>query len=290
VDRFAILCKSYLHDLERCSRLMDSVRRHNVDSVPVYLCVPQDDRLRFEARIGRQGVTYLSDEDVTRQAGPQSWVSQQLVKLGFARAELAENYLWIDSDFEIVRDFCEGEFFAYDGIPCTVVSEARRDPFLARFLGGDPGDIECTKMLEGVFDSYRKIRDWFGRRGPLFFFGAPAIWSTRVVRALEDHVLARGLDFRAMLALAPYELCWYGEFLLRERTIPLVPRSGLSLCFTRDEQYRRFLTAGFTLDEFARAGYLAVNFASKWMSQPSAAAEPLRIQRSPTRRLATRPR
>lgn len=284
MDELAILCKSYRHDLDRCASLVESLRRHNRDDVPFYLSVPERDRHRFVNRLGTDAIRYLSDEEVVGGSLVQSWVNQQLVKLGFARRGVAENYLWIDSDFVVLRDFVAAEFFAYPGIPFTVVFEAKPDPYWEKVVGAPPNDPEYARMFERVHAAQAKIRDWFGRTGPLYYFGSPVIWSSRVVRALEELMLERGLDFEGMLALAPFEMNWYGEFLLARSVMPLVPRGALAVYFTRDWQYLRFLEQGLTLEDFAtRGGALAVNFASKWMSAfPVSSAGP--IERARQRR------
>lgn len=270
VDDLAVLCKSYRRDLDQCALLVESIRQHNQDDVPFYLCVPRADRYHFANRIGANGVLYVSDEEIAGGPARQSWVRQQLVKLRFAERGLTANYLWIDSDFVVLRNFRRAEFFAYPGVPYTVISEVRRDPFCEKLLGNALDDPEYARMLEGVHAAYAVIRDWFGRSGPSYYFGAPAIWSSAVVRELEAAVRDRGFTFESMLRLAPFEMQWYGEFLLSHAPIPVVPRSGMAVCFTRDWQYRRFLASGLTLDDFAAAGYLAVNFAAKWMISSTA--------------------
>jgi hypothetical protein len=265
MDEIAIFCKSYRRDLDRCAGFVESLFRHNRDELPFYLSVPARDRRRFEARLGTGRIRYLADEEVMGSEISQSWVTQQLVKLRFARLGLAHNYVWFDSDFVMLRDFSGDELFAYPGVPYTVVFEARSDVYYERMLGEPEADPEYARMLAGVSAAHAVVRDWFGRTGPLYFYGAPAIWSCQVVQALEVFLRERGSSFEAMLARAPYEMSWYGEFLLAHRTIPVVPRGSLAVCFTRDQQYERFLAHGFTLEAFAARGYLAANFAAKWM-------------------------
>jgi hypothetical protein len=264
-------CKSYAPDLERCAQLVKSFRRHNRDFDALHLSVPAAERGLFRDRLGSEGIEYLSDEEILGGALAQSWRSQQLVKLSFGLLDIAENYFWIDSDFVIIRDFAQAEFFAFPGVPFTVAWEFRHNIFQQRVLGGDAErqDAERERMVASVQAALALIRDRFGRQGPLLSYGAPAIWSCKVVRALAQTAKGNGFDFEKMLEIAPFELNWYGEFLMASATIPVIPRDNLALHFTRDYEYENFLKAGWTLADLAREGFLAVNFASKWM-QPVA--------------------
>jgi hypothetical protein len=261
-------CKSYAPDLERCAQLVKSFRRHNRDLSALYLSVPAAERQLFRERLGTEGIEYLSDEEIVGGAVAQSWVSQQLVKLSFGLLDIAENYLWIDSDFVIIRDFGQAEFFAYPGIPFTVVWESRPcNLFQRRVLGraAVENDREHAEMVAKVHAGLAVIRDTFAREGPLLAYGPPAIWSAKVIRGLAETSKGNGLDFQRMLGIAPFELNWYGEFLLASRIIPLVPRDNLALHFVRDYEYKNFLNEGWTLSDLAAEGFLAVGFASKWM-------------------------
>jgi hypothetical protein len=260
-------CKSYAPDLERCAQLVKSFRRHNRDLNALYLSVPAQERTLFRDRLGSEGIEYLSDEEIVGGTVGQSWESQQLVKLSFGLLDIAENYFWIDSDFVIIRDFDKSEFFAFPGIPFTVAWELRSNLFQRRLLGGIDmeEDTEHVQMIAKVRAAITVIRDTFNRQGPLLCYGAPAIWSAKVVRALAETARGNGVNFERMLGIAPFELTWYGEFLMASRTIPVIPRDNMALHFTRDYEYQNFLKAGWTMADLAEEGFLAVNFASKWM-------------------------
>ncbi len=265
----ALFCKSFRGDLERCARLVESIRRHNRDGLPCYVSIPAGDRQAFAQALGGEGVELVTDEEVIGGAIPQTWTSQQLVKLRFARLGLARNIVWFDSDFVIIRDFTRQEFLAYEDVPYTLFESFQRNLFRDRVLGDPAEDPEYARMLSGLERPFSIIRDTFGRRGPLYFFGAPVVWSAAVVAALERWAMERGLSFEMLLSIAPFELNWYGEFLFAKQTIPVVPRTSLAFHFTRDWELRRFSERGLTISELAARGYLAVNVAAKWMADAS---------------------
>jgi hypothetical protein len=265
----ALFCKSYRGDLERCARLIESIRRHNRDGLPCYVSVPARDRQAFAQVLGTDAVELVTDEDVIGASIPQTWTSQQLVKLRFARLELARTIVWFDSDFALIRDFTRRDFLAYDDVPYTLFDDFRRNVFRDRLLGDPAEDQEYARMLSGLERPFSIIRDAFARSGPLYFFGPPVIWSTAVVAALERWASERGLGFEMLLSMAPFELNWYGEFLFATQTIPVVPRTDVAFHFTRDWELQRFIERGLRISDLAERGYLAVNFASKWMADPA---------------------
>jgi hypothetical protein len=271
----ALFCKSYRGDLDRCAQLVESIRRHNREGLPCYLSVPASDRAAFLNELGQDGIELLTDEEVIGGSIAQTWTSQQLVKLRFARRALARTIVWFDSDFVIIRDFDRREFFARDGVPYTLFSDMRRNLFQDRLLGDPAHDAEYARMLAGLERPFALIRDSFERRGPLYFFGPPVIWSVEVVAALERWAIGRGLSFEMLLSLSPFELNWYGEFLFANQTIPVVPRPDPAFHFTRDWELRRFKEQGLRISDLVDRGFLAVNFASKWMASAIIPPQPV---------------
>ncbi len=254
-----IFCKTFTPDLERFKRLHAGVLAHNKDNIPFYICTSQDETATFKDAVGTDGATFITDQEVTGRNFIQSWALQQLVKLQFHKIGICKNYFWIDSDFMILRDFYRKDFLFRDDIPFTVVYDA--EPMLDFELIRKPS-IHVDKTRRRHYDEivayFSKIQAFFNRNGPAFHYGAPALWSSRVVAALEAHLLERGLPFDAMLHYAPFEMQWYGEFLLSTQMIPVVPRR-YSFNVSREEEYQRMRDLGVTKEMLAEH-YLAVNF------------------------------
>lgn len=116
---FALFCKSFGGDVERFASLCRSVRQHNKAGLPFIVSVPDHDRALFRRRFGGDDLMLLSDEDVLGSSSSTAlkasrrlsgWRIQQLVKLHFARLELADAWLVVDSDFYFIRDFSANDF------------------------------------------------------------------------------------------------------------------------------------------------------------------------------------
>jgi len=254
-----IFCKSFTPDLERFKRLHASLVVHNKDAIPFYLCVSRDEVQTFKDAVGTDGIHYITDQEITGRNYIQTWALQQLVKFQFHRQNICKNYFWIDSDFTFLRDFHRSDLLFRDDIPFTVLYDAR--PMLECELIRDPAirdDAQRVADMAQVAGLFRKIQDFFGRNGPAYHYGAPALWSVKVMAALEAHLLERGMTFEDALHYGPFEMQWYGEFLLTSGLIPVVPRR-YSLNISREAEFARLQELGITREVLARH-YLAVNF------------------------------
>jgi hypothetical protein len=261
-----IFCKSYRNDLERASVMADSVRRFNRDGLPLYILVPEADLEMFQQRIGMEGVSWLRDEDVIR-ANPAldleiyrtlpGHISQQIVKAEFWRVNPKQNCICVDSDSRFIRDFFADDFLSPDGVPYTILHESK--PFMEFCL--THGIRETERHFEAMSDEMRKV---FGRVGPSYAFNPfPVIWSGKVWHALEAKLEAEGSNIMQAIVAHPYESSWYGEALLKYRSIPLLPREPIFKAYLYFEEYERDQRDGMTEAELARF-YLGVVYQSNW--------------------------
>lgn len=266
MNEIVIFCKSYHLDLARAAVMADSVRRYNRDGLPLYISVPETDLAMFQQRIGMEGVNWLCDEDVIR-ANPAldldvyralpGRISQQIVKAGFWRVNPVHNCVCIDSDSRFIRDFSAGDFLAPDGTPYTILHESK--PFLEFCL--THGVRETERHFEPICEEMRKA---FDRVGPSYAFNPfPVIWSGKVWQALEAKLEGEGSDIMAAITAHPYESSWYGEALLKYRSVPLLPKEPIFKAYLYFEEYERDKRDGMTetmLDRF----YLGVVYQSNW--------------------------
>jgi hypothetical protein len=262
-----LYCKSYHRDVQRAKRLSESVRRFNSGNLPFYLSCPSADLPLFRNIIGSEGVTFLTDEEIVAENSSinqqalialPGGLSQQIVKSEFWRLGICENYVCIDSDAYFIRDFNKGDFLAPGGDPYTVMNESLE----LRLFGAlhqhakiaRNRDVECKAIME-----------IFGRTGRHYDFGPlPVVWSRRVWADLAEKFLEpRDMNFLDAIKLFSSEMRWYGEALLKFKSVELWPVETLFRCYHYEEQFRVAKKSGET-DEALSQIYLGVCSQSNW--------------------------
>lgn len=262
-----LYCKSYQRDVLRAARLAESVRRHNSGSLPFYLSCPSTDLALFKNSIGSDGVIFLEDEEIVAANasldqkaldGLPGVISQQVVKSEFWRLGICENYLCLDSDSYFIRDCNKGDFLTPSGIPYTVMNESLE----LRLFGA----LHChEKVARNIDADCKTIMDIFGRTGRCYDFGPlPVVWSKHVWADLAEKFLEpQGMNFFDAMKLFPSEMRWYGEALLKYRSIELWPVETLFRCYHYEEQYRGAKESGET-DEVLGQVYPGICSQSNW--------------------------
>lgn len=262
-----LYCKSYHRDVLRAARLAESVRRHNPGNLPFYLSCPSTDLPLFKDIIGGDGITLLADEEIVAAnvsldkkafSALPGVISQQIVKSEFWRLGICENYLCLDSDSYFIRDCNKGDFLTPSGIPFTVMNESLE----LRLFGALH---RHAKIALNIDADCKTIMGIFGRTGRHYDFGPlPVVWSRRVWADLAEKFLEpQGMSFLDAMVLFPSEMRWYGEALLKYRSIELWPVETLFRCYHYEEQYRAAMKSGET-DEVLRQLYLGVCVQSNW--------------------------
>jgi len=274
---FSLFCKTYAGDLRRAGRLIASIERHNRAGLPIFISTPRADQVQFINALGAERANWVCDEDIIavepRQDGGRyaRWdgrLSQQVIKSEFWRLGVGDAYLCLDSDSEFIRDFSLDDFICpMSGTPFTVINQAKELCQLADNRG-------IAKVRTHFLQDAAAMRERFGRRGPEFDFSpTPVVWSARVWRDLYEQWLApRGMDFWDAIETFPSELRWYGEALLKFRSIDLIPIEPLFRVYHYDWQYARLAALGECRDTLAH-NYLGVVMQSNWdfdMDSPGA--------------------
>lgn len=253
MQTLGILIKSYRGHLNYTNQLVDTIHKHNKDSLPVYLSVPKADEDIFK----HLNVNLLFDEDIVGYNLTQNWFTQQLVKMHFSDLGLVKNYLWIDADSYFIRDFYISDFMFDSETPYTNISECRD---LLTFC--------APKAHYGhVFDAFksdrRKVMEVFGRKGKYFDWVCPNLWSSRVFEHMKEHYLKpNNLTYANLLEYVPGELIWYGEYLLASQAIRLVPCEAWFKAFHYNEQMNECRALGNTEETLAK-NYLGIVMPSK---------------------------
>ena len=241
--RFAVFCKSYRNDLERCAQLVNSHERLVRDKTPFVVCTPRSDTALFKARIGADRATFLTDEDLLGGKARQSWKTQQLVKLRAWRGDFADAWLWVDSDSYFIRPFSRDDFVRRDGSVALPVARgvhvlddrwdeilryvsdraaiervdesALRPAHARKPLSRIPWWQRLHDRLGRVPFSARepRISRFFGRDGASLHFLPGAVWTVDSLRSFEREVLDPcAVTLEELLEHAPWEGTWLGEW------------------------------------------------------------------------------
>ena len=262
-----LYCKSYHRDVQRAKRLAESIRRFNSDKLSFYLSCPSADLALFGNIVGSDGVIFLADEEIVAAnpaikpgdlAALPGGLSQQVVKSEFWRLGNSVNYLCIDSDAYFIRDFNKTDFLAPDGNPYTVMNESLE----LRLFGALHNHAKIARNREA---ECKAIMEIFGRIGRQYDFGPlPVVWNRRVWSDLAEKFLEpKKMNFLDAIKLFPSEMRWYGEALLKFKSIELWPVETLFRCYHYEEQYREAKKAGET-DKVLSQTYLGVCSQSNW--------------------------
>ncbi|MGZ3238503.1 MAG: DUF6492 family protein [Burkholderiaceae bacterium] len=262
-----LYCKSYQRDVLRAAKLVESIRQHNVTRLPFYLSCPSADLSLFKDKVGSDGVIFLTDEEIIaanaaidKKAFSElpGVITQQIVKSEFWRLNISENYLCLDSDSYFIRDFSKDDFLTPSGMPYTVMNQSLE----LRMFGAVH---HHEKIARNIDADCEKIMGILGRTGRHYDFGPlPVVWSRRVWADLaEKHLAPKGMSFLDAMVQYPSEMRWYGEALLKYRSIELWPVETLFRCYHYEDQFRDAQKAGET-DETLRETYLGVCSQSNW--------------------------
>lgn len=267
MNDIVLYCKSFHRDVLRAARLAESIRRHNSENLLFYLSCPSSDLDLFKNTIGNEGVVLLADEEIINTNAVldkavfnslPGGISQQVVKSEFWRLGVCENYLCLDSDSYFIRNFRKSDFMTPTGVPYTVMNESLE----LRLFGSLHRHAKIARNIDADCETIMRI---FGRSGRHYDFGPlPVVWSRRVWIDLDEKFLKpQGMNFIDAMMLFPSEMRWYGEALLKYKSIELWPVETLFRCYHYEDQFIGAQKSGETDDALSKV-YLGVCSQSNW--------------------------
>jgi len=262
-----LYCKSYHRDVLRAKRLVESVQRFNRGNLAFYLSCPSADLQLFKDTLGSEVVIFITDEEIiaensainlTELMALPGGISQQVVKSEFWRLGICENYLCIDSDAYFIRDFKRDDFLTPNGNPYTVMNESLE----LRMFGvlNNHSKIQRNRDAE-----CKAIMDIFGRTGRQYDFGPlPVVWNRHVWFDLtEKYLEPHNMNFLDAIKLFPSEMRWYGEALLKYKSVELWPVETLFRCYHYETQFQDAKKSGENDDVLSQI-YPGVCIQSNW--------------------------
>lgn len=264
---FVLYCKSYSTDLKRVVRLARSIRLYNVENIPFYVSVPQNELALFREHLADLHVELLADEDILHAAHPAlaqqvahlpGYLAQQVVKSEFWRMGVCGAYLCLDSDAFFIRDIRTADFIAPDGAPYTMLDEAHD-------LLEDALQRGRQRVIDAFIREADVVQRLFGRAGRRYSFGPfPLVWHRAVWQSLDENYLQpRGMTLADAIQQAPVESRWYGESLLAWQAVPLRPCQALFKVYHYAWQYDRDQRKGIRHEQLAPL-YCGVILQSAW--------------------------
>lgn len=271
-----LFCKSYAGDRKRVERLIRSIERFNQDALPLYISIPEKDYKLFSdlENISSVHASVITDEEIIESnpavkvetiVGWDGRKSQQVIKSEFWRYWLKANpdcenltYICIDSESEFLRDFYKSDFIDLDEVPRTICHDHSDLLELARLRNK-------KKVIFNFRQDCALLKTEFGRMGPDYAFSpTPVIWSSTVWKDLDDFYLKpRGLTIWDAIHALPNELHWYGEALLKFKSIPLRPIKPLFRVYHFEWEFFTRQKQGETNETISK-NFLGVLKQSNW--------------------------
>lgn len=223
----ALYCKSYRTDLKRVIRLAASIKKWNIDQLPFFISIPQQDELLFHQHLSDFDVQIIADEsiissnprhDILHICKLPGHISQQIVKSEFWRLGFSQSYVCLDSDALFIRGFRASDFLQDEKTPYTVMDEGHE--FLDSALSAGK-----RHLIESFLSDAGRVQSQFERTGRTYSFGPfPVIWHKDVWKCLDQEFLQpKKMTLMDAIVQIPVESHWYGESLLKYRAIPLMP-------------------------------------------------------------------
>lgn len=263
----SLYCKSFRTDVRRTVRLANSIRKFNVENIPFYISVPRTDTALFKEYLGDNPAVIIEDESIL-DSNPKininqfvklhGGTSQQIVKSEFWRMGYSDAYVCLDSDSMFIRPFYIKDFLSENLVPYTVIDEGHELLDMALAIGKHD-------ILENFYRESIEMQKIFGRQGKFYSFGPnPPIWHRKVWESLDkEYLTPRGLSFYDATLIAPVDLNWYGEALLKYKAIPLLPCQPLFKVYHYAWQLDQDTHAKIEHNELSKI-YSGVIYQSAW--------------------------
>lgn len=252
----AFMLKTYGADLPYAVRLVKSFQRFNVENLPMYVVVPDDEMVNFRVLEG-PNVRLISEvllshhftEQPVRDIAP-GYVNQEIVKLSFWELGLCRNYLCMDSDAVFIRDFGRADFMVDERLPYTFLTEdfdLRVEPeyFEAYWRQREP-------MLHDIQNAVGLVTP------RLLTCHQHAVFSCAVLESLmASFMRPNAYAYLDLIRISPYEFSWYNMWLQKDQTIPIVMREPIFKTFHSANQLLEHVLRGAAEQDLAR-GFVGV--------------------------------
>jgi hypothetical protein len=265
IHDIVIYIGSYGRDIDVYEYLINSIETYNVDKIPVYTSVKDEDYKEFVARFGGRNITFLKDSDVYPTKVTSPWHKQQIIKMNFWKQNVAQNILQMDSDSFFIKNFYKKDFLVNSTHPYTIMHEHKelREFFVRQKMHTITSDIQTHQEYMDVSD---KIRNIFGTSDIKTYwdFGhTPIIVSKKVWEFLyNQYIKPNNLTYDQLINHASNDQQWYGETILAMDNFPVYPKENLFKVFHYKSDYLEYFNNNALED--VKYNYLGVGMQSNW--------------------------
>lgn len=261
MHKLVLFIKTYKPDYNRVNTLIKSIDKHNVDNIPVYISVNDEDYDFFKANLSTSH-KLIKDSTIYKTNVTDGWRYQQIIKTQFYRLNVCENYLCIDSDSKFIKDFKVSDFMYDLETPYTIMHESKSFLEVMERI-----DIKT----ENIFfkEALRATRKLLGTKGKEWDYGpSPYLWSCKVWKHFNEVFLKNNNqsfeDFFNEIEkeAIPSETVIYGEYLRVCNLIKIIPIQGFFKVYHYEKQFK--LEKKFHDEEKLKKMYFGVIYQSNW--------------------------
>lgn len=257
-----LFCKTYAGDFLKFHKLFSSYTEHNVDNIPLYVSVPRADVKRFRDYVGRRA-TVISDESYAGKyfTDEEYWglssgyINQEICKLAFWEKNVTHNYLCVDSDAYFIRDFYLTDFIASGITPYSVLvmdKDLNIEHEYKEFGEWRRGHIKT--IFKEVGNNDRRLLTCHGM----------TVLNASVLKDFKDNFIEKkGLRYKDLIKIAPYEFTWYNAWLQKAKVIPVLGVEPFFKTFHLRKEYE-LSRVGLIYESDLASYYVGIILNSNW--------------------------
>jgi hypothetical protein len=252
-------------DIDVYEYLINSIETYNVDKIPVYTSVRDEDYGDFVTRFSGRNITFLKDSDVYPTTTSSSWHKQQIIKMNFWKQNISRNILQMDSDSFFIKNFYKNDFLVNSTHPYTIMHEHKelREFFAKTDAHKVTAANETHQEYMDVSDNIRRVFGTSDIKTYWDFGHTPLIISTRVWEFLhKKYIEPNNISYEQLIEYASNDQQWYGETILVMDNFPIYPKENLFKVFHYKLDYDLFISNNRIED--LRYNYLGIVIQSNW--------------------------
>ncbi len=268
--QFALYCKTFAGDLVHFQQFLNSYVKYNKSNIALYVSVPESDYHYYKKINGIGSIEVITDEtycksflfeegDIVPHGMSKGYANQQICKLNSWRIGRARNYLICDSDSVFIRNFFFEDFMADSITPYSVLVQDKDLSITRHYRNAAWGGwLMRQDAIKRVFSEVglndRRLLTCHGH----------TVFNASVLQSLFfDFMTPRGLSYRDLLEISPYEFTWYNtwlQFRFKELTLGVEP---FFKTFHLHEDYVMSRRSLLRLQDLSEA-YVGIVMNSKW--------------------------